>query len=442
MRFLKLSRAVALALGLSACGGSATLDETPLNGVLISLDTLRADHMGLHGYRRDTTPFLDELAQQSRWFHSAYATSAWTLISHASMLSGLEPELHGVVHGEAALPRRMPLLAEQLETAGVQTFATYFPGWIGPERGFGRGFQRFEPAPNAAGAEEQWRAFLAERDPQRSSFLFIHLFDIHSGNLERRRGPIYQTPKPYDDLFVEGAAGWFKKSNPKRVWDQREVLSEAQLRAMIALYDGGVRYVDDQLRRWFDEWRASGFLDRALVVVTGDHGEGLGTRDRVINNHGGFWQEGLRIPLIVHRTYGAADYRGAIETQVSLIDVAPTFLAAFDVAGARPGNGVDLLGVIPKERVVGALQEEQHARIRGVSKLIRNGGGSTLYHLIEDPFELNPIRDKGAAHELYGRDLEADFQAQLKGYGEPYAPETIARSAEDRAHLESLGYTE
>lgn len=442
MRFSAHLFAAALAVGLSACSEPAAVDGAPLNGVLISLDTLRADHMGLHGYRRDTTPFLDELAAESRWFHSAYATSAWTLISHASMLSGLEPELHGVVHAEAALPRRMPLLAEQLEAAGVQTFATYFPGWIGPERGFDRGFQRFESALDAAEAEQQWRAFLAERDPERPCFLFIHLFDIHTGNLERRRGPIYQTPKPYDDLYVEGAAAWFEESNPKRVWDQQEALSEAQLRAMVALYDGGVRYVDDELRRWFAQWRESGFLDRALVIVTGDHGEGLGTRAGVINNHGGFWQEGLRIPLIVHRTWGGAGYRGPIETQVSLIDVVPTFLTAFGAEDARPGNGVDLLGAIPEQRVVGALQEAQHARVRGVSKMIRNGAGAKLYHLVDDPLEQDPIRDTGAAHELYGRALEADFQSQLAAYGKPHAAEPIARSAEDRAHLESLGYTD
>lgn len=442
MCFRFLLRAVALAGALAACSDPAEVDRAPLNGVLISLDTLRADHMGLYGYRRETTPFLDGLASESRWFHSAYATSAWTLISHASMLSGLEPELHGVVHGEAALPRTMPLLAEQLEAAGVQTFATYFPGWIGPERGFDRGFQLFKPAPNAAGAEKQWRTFMAERDPERPSFLFIHLFDIHTGNLERRRGPVYQTPKPYDDFFVEGAARWFDESNPMRVWEQQEQLSEAQLRAMVALYDGGVRYVDDQLRRWFEEWRATGFLERALVIVTGDHGEGLGTRDRTINNHGGFWQEGLRVPLIVHRTYGAGDYRGALETQVSLIDVAPTFLAAFDVTDARPGNGVNLLGTIPAERVVGALQVEQHARIRGVAKMIRNGGGSNLYQLVDDPMERDPIPDVGLAHEAYGRSLEADFLSQLASYGEPYASELIQRSAADRAHLESLGYSD
>ena len=92
------------------------------------MDTLRADHMGLHGYRRDTTPFLDELAAESRWFHSAYATSAWTLISHASMLSGVEPEIHGVIEARYAFSPGLPLLAERLQSIGVQTFGTYFKG--------------------------------------------------------------------------------------------------------------------------------------------------------------------------------------------------------------------------------------------------------------------------------------------------------------------------
>jgi arylsulfatase A-like enzyme len=421
-------------------GGGPPEPDAPRTAILISLDTLRSDHVGFYGYERDTTPFLDELAQDSVVFDQAYSTSAWTLISHASMLSGVEPEIHGVIAARYAFSPGLPLLAERLQTVGVQTFGTYFKGWISEQRGFQRGFDYFKPAYNAEVADARLEEIEALRDPERPAFLFVHLFDIHSAAFKPgERGPVYKPPAPYDEFFQKGAKDLFADSNPAKVWEDEEPLNAAQIEALVALYDGGIRYVDDKLRTWFERWEASGFLDNSLVIITSDHGEGLGLRKDTIGNHGGFWQEGLHVPLLVQRR-GVPLPPRRIGTQVSILDATPTVMAFL---GADPDprlNGVDLLGELPGARVVGAKQNQYTARIRGEAKLVRNAVGSVLFHLVNDPEELTPIANEGDAMRLYGGPLEADYEAQLGAFGEVPQPREFTRSEYERLQLEALGY--
>ena len=431
----------AAALSTAGCAPAGPLEPgSPRNAILISLDTLRSDHVGFYGYERDTTPFLDELAEEAAVFDQAYSTSAWTLISHASMLSGVEPEIHGVVEARYAFAPGLPLLAERLQAIGVQTFGTYFKGWISTQRGFQRGFDYFKPAYNAEVVDARLLEIEELRDPERSAFLFVHLFDIHSSAFKPgERGPIYDPPAPYDEFFQRGARALFDQSNPAKVWEDEEALTAAQVEALGALYDGGIRYVDDKLRGWFERWETSGFLDNSLVVITSDHGEGLGLRKNMIGNHGGFWQEGLHVPLLVQRR-GVSFEPKRIDTQVSILDATPTVMAFLGVDPDPRLSGVNLLGELPAERVVGAKQNQYTARIRGEAKLVRSAAGSVLFHLVNDPAELSPIANQGDANRLFGEPLESDYQAQLDAFGEVPEPREFTRSEYERLQLEALGY--
>src|SRR5262245_1715171 len=180
---MRVRAGLALLTGLaSACGAAApSPDVLAPNVLLVSIDTLRADHVGLYGYERDTTPFLDRFAAGAKVFERAFSTCPWTLVAHMPMLTGLFPAQHGVVADELALANDIPLLAERLKGAGYQTLGLYYTSWIHERFGFARGFDVFRAHGSAEEAGEHAREELARLDRERPWFLFYHLFDVHNG---------------------------------------------------------------------------------------------------------------------------------------------------------------------------------------------------------------------------------------------------------------------
>ncbi len=295
-----------------------------LSLILISLDTLRADHMGLYGYERDTTPHLDRLAAESLVFERAFAPASWTLVSHMTMLTGLYPNQHGILEGSYALARETPLLAERLQRLGYQTVGLYFEGWIHRRHGFDRGFDVFRAHRDAEEAEEHLAEELAKLDRDRPFFLFLHIFDVHCGPLSVEPGPIYDCPPPYDTFFLADAPERLPDVAEGKLWKVPGLLDPRALEGLVALYDGGIRYVDDKLGAWIEGWKREGWLDDSLLLLTADHGEALGQRGN-INDHGGGYQEGLRVPLIVRHPRRLRAGERVLDT-VHLVDVVPTAL--------------------------------------------------------------------------------------------------------------------
>ena len=182
---------------LSGCGASPPPGpERPPSVLLVSIDTLRADRVGAYGYERDTTPFLDRLAGESFLFERAQSPAPYTLVSHMTMLTGLHPRQHGVLGEGQALTPAFPVLAERLDEAGYQTAALFFPGWIDQRFGFHRGFDLFVDHMNAEQAGEHFQDWLDGVDPSEPWFLFLHLFDVHSTNLDASTEPLYDAPPP------------------------------------------------------------------------------------------------------------------------------------------------------------------------------------------------------------------------------------------------------
>ncbi len=326
--FGRVALAWAGCAGFAGCGPGAP--ERP-SILLVSLDTLRADHMGLYGYERDTTPHLDQLARESVVFERALAPASWTLVSHMTMLTGLYPNQHGVVSGEWALAHEAPLLAERLRREGYQTIGLYFEGWIHARHGFDRGFDVFRAHKDAREAGEHLSEELAKLDRDRPFFLFLHLFDVHCGPLANAPGPVYDCPAPYDRMFLPDAPERLPQVSEGELWKVPGLLDALSLEGLVALYDGGIRFVDDELGGWIEGWKERGLLANALLVVTADHGEALGQRGN-INDHGGGYQEGLRVPLLVRWPDGRrAGER--VRDPVHLVDVVPT---ALEFAGLAP----------------------------------------------------------------------------------------------------------
>src|SRR5262245_23865720 len=239
--------------------GSSTRDARP-SVILVSIDTLRADHVGTYGYGRDTTPFLDGWAKQAIVFEHAFTPCAWTLVAHMTMLTGLYPDQHGVVKEDLALAPEIPLLAERMKAAGYQTVGLYHPCWIHERHGFGRGFDVFRGHKDAEEAEQHLREELARRDHDRPLFLFVHLYDVHNEFTNDGHEFLYPSPAPYQDMFREPSMPDLPSLPPDKLWETKGLLSEAELRTLVAYYDGGIRYVDAKLERWFALLKEQGWL--------------------------------------------------------------------------------------------------------------------------------------------------------------------------------------
>jgi arylsulfatase A-like enzyme len=439
-RFPRACGLALVVLALAACGEgepdpAAKAPPARPSIVLVSLDTLRADHMGLYGYARDTTPALDRLGRESQVFERALSPAAWTLIAHMTMLTGLYPNQHGVVAGEWALSQRTPLLAERLRAAGYQTIGLYFEGWIHARHGFDRGFDVFRAHRDLRAAETHLAEELAKVDPARPVFLFLHLFDIHCGPLTKAPGPVYDCPPPYDRMFLPDAPERIPRIEEGRIWKVPGLLDARALEGLVALYDGGIRYVDDRLGQWIEGWKSTGFLANALLVVTADHGEALGQRDGRIDDHGGGYQEGLHVPLIVRWPDGR-HAGGRVRSPVHLVDVMPTVLELAGLARDPALPGVSLAAP-PAERELYAYSPPSYEILwQWPQKYIHLESAQRLVavDLDRDPTEV-------IGGPLTAEDFEARRAAFLRALVPGAEPEPVAPAElETLRKLEDLGY--
>ncbi len=436
----------------------------PPSIVLVLIDTLRADYLGSYGFDGDVSPSLDRIAEESIVFEHAFSQAPWTKPSIASLFTSLHPEQHGVVaHGKryggdgdvraSALPRRAATLAELLRGAGYETVAFIANPWIQRRLGFAQGFEIFdtEQVGNRVPAKillDKAREWLAERDPTRPFFLYLHLMDVH--------GP-YDAPRAdYEAILGSAGLGESRPLTRAEAATRRGYLmrgggthgDDLALDSWRASYAAGVRSVDRQLGAFFEELRRGGVLDDALLVVTSDHGEELA--DHGGWDHGGsLFEEQIRIPLIV-RMPGGLRRGQRVERVVSLVDVMPTLLG---VAGARAPEvmaGEDLGPLLAG----GDLDGPGAAFASGVKwkpdvkavrtldrKLIRGEEGrAVVYDLSTDPRE--------AAGVPLPADDAATLEALLAAHAESLATGPSFRtqaktmSPGTRDKLRALGYLE
>ncbi len=418
--------AASLVLGLVACGKA----ESRLSVILISIDTLRADHLGLYGYSRQTSPFLDRWSHECLVFERAFSPYAWTLPAHMSMLTGLFPAQHGIEKEELALASGIPLVGERLRAAGYRTVGLYFQSYVHERYGFGRGFDVFRRHEDVEEAGEHLREELARLDPRQPFFLFVHLFDVHAGPFPLAGRAVYQSPPPYQDLFLPDAAARLPAISYPEF--QELELSDEEIEAVVALYDGGIRHVDAELEEWFGMLEREGWLDDALVTVTSDHGESLAQHGRKAGRHGGFYNEGLHVPLIL-RTPAAVGRR--VRQPVHLVDIVPTILEVAGLPGDPLLPGHSLLSELPNGRVLTGSRSPGEYVLRWPRKILRTGEGRCWgVDLEQDPGELRPV---AVPPEIFDELRAEAFPADRRF--EPPVP-LGAATPEELEELRALGY--
>lgn len=446
-----------------ALGGCAARPEgaapcADCNVLLVSIDTLRADHLHTYGYPRATSPFLDRLATQSAVFEQVVNTGGGTLPVHATMFTSVPPTEHDVwPEATQGLAGRFATLAELLRDAGYETRAYTGGGYVHSSFGLAQGFASFDDAGGNFAVElpklERW--LRDERPRDRPFFVFLHTYDAHSAT---HRLP-YDPPAAFRDAFTGDRAGAFSgcrwqvcasemlKHYNALVLSGRLAAEDAfppeQVQYLRDLYDGGILYVDHALEGLFATLADLGLLETTLVVVTGDHGEEF--LDHRLFLHDQNTEEILRVPLFV-RAPGGRAAGGRFRDLASTLDVAPTILAAVGVEPDPAMEGRNLLPAdgapLPALHAVYVAHAAEKLRTARWSLFVApDGTPASLYDLEVDPRETHDVlRENVDLARRLSRVLGLERARQrARRMGEEARARAIP-SAEERAKLRALGY--
>ena len=397
-------------------------EKTPLGDVfLITIDTLRSDHVGCYGYQWIQTPTIDQLAKQGIRFAQAFTPSPITNTSHASILTGLLPSSHGVSDFGVPLTADHSTLAELLEKRGYQTAA--FIGSIILDSktlapGLDRGFEFYDNFPEKTETKSRWGRLerrgmdVVQRaetwlDGHRTGphFVWVHLYDPHDP---------YEPPPPYSERYKDH------------------------------LYDGEIAFADSALGRFLNYLKEQHWYEGALIIVVGDHGEGLGEHGE--DTHGIFlYDSTTHVPLIV-KLPNEQEADKVVEEQARTTDILPTILELLGIPAPESLDGTSLKSALlgteaPSRTVLGETDYPLRfgwAPLRSVRKdafKFIEAPRPELYDLRSDPGE---IRNAYVPWDSTVQKLRKELaKVSAKAAGKPSAA-AVAPSTTDE--LRALGY--
>jgi arylsulfatase len=468
-----LAAAGATACGGRGCGGprptpspSATARGagTQLSVLLITIDTLRADHLGAYGYRRPTSPHMDRLASQGVTFDQAYSYWPKTRGSFVALLTGRRDSQTGYGKTHQVLLDFNPTLASVLQEAGYRTAAVVDNANLSAENGYGKGFQGYRQTwlePALASEMDRTRAITAAgveflkgaAGAPAPFFLWLHYVNPHAP---------YAPPPPFDTAFMdEEARGGpalpvvpdFHGGIPRR-W---AVAGQRRLGYYVAQYDGEIAAVDAEVGQVLQALEAAGLGGRTVVALTSDHGESLGEHDYYFDHGEDLFDPSLRVPLLLRIPGGAPGLR--VSALASTLDLVPTLLDAVKVSYPPDLAGASLLGQArgggPGARTVLHARNDRNLaaawdeRFKVVATPTDAGPWRwSLYDRTRDPGE---TRDVMAARReearVWRREMElflerADREAERSRVLAGGAPPASPLSPEACANLKALNYVD
>jgi arylsulfatase A-like enzyme/tetratricopeptide (TPR) repeat protein len=451
--------------------GGAGAAKTLPNIMLISLDTVRPDHLGCYGYETAHTPNIDALAAGGVVFERAYSTSSWTKPSHASVFTGLYPLAHGAQGHVDQVAPKAAMLPEMLGGLGYTTLGTISAPPLNSIFGFARGFDWYDDFTydfdrqcnlflrgnggpvkihsGSTGTLVTHAAMLAweRRDPATSFFQFVNYFDAHHN---------YQPPYPWSvDVCGHYHGNEWGIIDPWLVGTEPfdPIKEKVDVDRLKSLYDAEIAAVDAEVGAWVKRLKEEGKFDSTLWVLFGDHGEEF-------LEHGGLAhgrslnEEVIRVPLIIAGPGVEAGKR--VADAVSLVDVAPTILELLAKEAPAGLDGVSLLPAIrgetlPKRSIFAGLnlaEFQGYAIIEGTEKLILNAGTNenACYDLAADPTEATNLAaedtamsDRLAALAVRHQDMQRQLGLEL-GSGSVLPQEQVPALDELVEQLRAMGY--
>ncbi|MEM1177370.1 MAG: sulfatase [Acidobacteriota bacterium] len=437
-----------------ACSPSVPRYSFPTPPILIfDIDTLRADHLGCYGYERDTSPHIDRFSAEAALFEWVFSQGPNTPPSQASILTALYPTSHGRIDHDDALPEEAETLAELLTDAGYRSAALVDGGLMAAGFGMEQGFESYDD--EAGGLEKigpkmlDWLdAHLT--DPERQDepfFLFVHTYDVHS--------PYEVTPwrfrQRYVDEVEEKPSEEYRGNMSKFMadtWNARyqpeaPQLSEAELDWAIAMYDGGIRHVDDWFSRLRQSLEAHGVWDEMIIAIISDHGDTFQEHDTLF--HEQIYTPVARIPMLIRFPEGR--HAGVYSDVVESIDLMPTLLDAVGVSAPAKIHGQNLRPVMEGEAGDGiAITESPYRgrRLAAANRRVRllhtkKTGESELFRYRDDPLEMRDVIWEYPQESARLLDALERWEQRVNAYqfpkrsSEPLDAETIEQ-------LKTLGY--
>jgi arylsulfatase A-like enzyme len=322
--------ALLAAICLLTCAPSRDADRP--NVILIVIDALRAGNLGCYGHFRDTSPNIDAIAARGVLFETAITQAPWTKASFASFLSSRYPFQHGITDWNGVLPDSMETLADVLAREGYSTICVVNMMAMSGRFKVLKGFDVVDEAGRQDRAarrttDDAIEIISASDGP---FFLLLHYFDPHAP---------YSPPIEYADLVrrtsdpdpIDGGPGWRKRGG-----DGASIPSRERIDRTLLLYDGCIRFVDDNVGRLLAHLEENGIRDRTAIIVTADHGEEF--YEHGVSGHGAnVFDYAIKVPLIIDYP-GSFDGGGRVPYQVRLVDIFPTVLG---LAGVECGTGVE-----------------------------------------------------------------------------------------------------
>jgi len=403
-------------------GGKCSFFKPERNVILITVDTLRADRLGCYGSQTVDTPGMDALATQGVLFENAITPVPLTLPAHASILTGLYPEEHGIrCNGFFKLPQEAVTLAEVLREAGYNTAAFISSSVMNARFGLDQGFDSYEDLSMDSRVNRKFSLVLPadetnrrvlrwfDRKPEGPFFVWIHYFDPHAD---------YNPPEPFRSMY----------EHP---------------------YDGEVAFVDSQIGALMKELEKRGLLKNTLTVLTSDHGEGL--EEHGERFHGFFlYDTTMKVPLIFSGPGIPGGKR--VASVVNLLDIAPTVLSCLGMSGEMKSSGRDLMKSMTKNKSLEAkptyIETMAPKEMMGWSGLTGlrttrykfiTAPARELYDLQNDPYETDNIYDSS-------REVVAELKKRMKGIRNRLSrissrgSSALSPNGSARKNLEALGY--
>lgn len=427
--------------------------QPKFNVILITVDALRADHLGCYGYKRNTSPNIDLLAHEGVRFTQAIAASSHTPPSIGSIATSTMPTRHWLLKWGDTLNPGIKTLGEILKSQGYRTvFLGGNTAFSNALHGFGRGFDTFyEHSDDAGTITGKALAFITEGT--RPFFIWIHYMNTHVP---------YASAKPYADLFIDDA--FYDKQRtvpivkPFRDWYGYKGIAEPTARLAggitnpdwyIAQYDGAIRTVDAQIGRIITTLEEQGLGRKTIIIFSSDHGEMLGEHQYYF--HHGYWlyEPLIRIPLII-TAHSIVPRSTIVDTQINAhLDMSPTILGLLRIPQAKSMQGKSLAGLIAAKQEYYSPYAlfvddsvTQYCIRTDEWKLLCDyyrDKKCELYNLRDDPDELhNQIQEYRKRYFSLKQRLDEAFDEEKKYYRA--VPPVLDERTKER--LQSLGYVQ